>query len=369
MQRITRRAVCLAGLLAILGLTGCPGPKTETGAGDTSSKTTGTGKPSVGSGKSFRAALVLDVGGVDDKSFNAAAWDGLQKAQKDLGLGTDDVKYVETKSAADYTSNLRTFATQGYDVVIAVGFAMEEALKTVAAEFPEVKFAIIDGNAPAGAANCVSLKFKEEQGSFLAGYIAAAVSKTKKIGFVGGMQIPLIEKFEAGYKAGAKAAGFDPEKQVVSAYTGDWNDVSKGKNQATQIFGNGADVIFQAAGKAGLGVIQAAKEKGKGFYAIGVDQDQDEVAQGSVLTSMVKHIDTAVYDTVKKTKEGHFTSGEQLYDLKQGGVGLSEMKYTKQDVPPAVQENIKKLSAMIADGKISPPTKLSELPAFTVPKL
>ena len=369
MRTITRRALCLLGMLAVAGLAGCPGAKPETGAGDSIPKPADSAKPATSTGKHFRAALVLDVGGVDDKSFNAAAWAGLQKAQKDLGLGTDDVKYVETKSAADYTSNLRTFATQGYDVVIAVGFAMEDALKQVAAESPDVKFAIIDGNAPVGAPNCVSLKFKEEQGSFLAGYVAAAVSKTKKIGFVGGMQIPLIEKFEAGYKAGAKAAGFDPDKQVLAAYTGDWNDVSKGKSQANQLFGNGADVVFQAAGKAGLGVILAAKEKGKGFYAIGVDRDQDDEAQGRVLTRMVKHIDTAVYDTVKKAKEGQFTPGAQIYDLKQGGIGLSEMKYTRQDVPPAVRENIKKLSALIAEGKIVPPTKLSELAAFQAPKL
>lgn len=369
MRTITRRAVCLVGLLAVVGLTGCPGPKQESGTGETTPKTADGTKPPVTPGKRFRAALVLDVGGVDDKSFNAAAWAGLQKAQKDLGLGTDDVKYVETKSAADYTSNLRTFATQGYDVVIAVGFAMEDALKQVAAESPDVKFAIIDGNAPAGAVNCVSLKFKEEQGSFLAGYVAAAVSRTKKIGFVGGMQIPLIEKFEAGYKAGAKAAGFDPNTQVLASYTGDWNDISKATSQANQLFGNGVDIIFQAAGKAGLGVIRAAKEKGKGFYAIGVDRDQDDEAPGSVLTSMVKHLDTAVYDTVKKAKEGQFTPGAQLYDLKQGGIGLSEMKYTKQDVPPAVLENVKKLSGMIADGRLTPPATLSELAAFQPPKL
>lgn len=371
MRTITRRAVCVMGMLAIVGLTGCPGPQSNTnnGAGNTTTPNTNGTNPTPPTGKQFRAALVLDVGGVDDKSFNAAAWAGLQKAQKDLGLGTDDIKYVESKSAADYTSNLRTFATQGYDVVIAVGFAMADALKQVAAEFPEVKFAIIDGDAPPEAKNCVSLKFKEEQGSFLAGYLAAAVSKTKKIGFVGGMQIPLIEKFEAGYKAGAKAAGFDPDKQVLATYTGTWDDISKGKSQAVQIFGNGADIIFQAAGKAGLGVIHAAKEKGKGFYAIGVDQDQDSVEPGSVLTSMVKHIEIAVYDTVKKAKEGQFTSGPQLYDLKQGGIGLSEMKYTKQDVPPAVLENVKKLSEMIADGKVTPPTKLSELASFQAPKL
>ncbi len=365
MRTISRRALCGMSLLAVVGLMGCPASK-ETGT----TTTPGEGKPNtVAAGKPFRAALVLDVGGVDDKSFNAAAWAGLQKAQKELGLGTDDVKYVETKSPSDYTANLRTFASQGYDVVIAVGFAMEDALKEVAAEFPAVKFAIVDGKAPEGAANCAALTFKEEQGSFLAGYLAASVSKTKKIGFVGGMQIPLIEKFEAGYKAGAKTAGFDPDKQVLAAYTGDWNDVSKGKSRAAQLIGNGTDIVFQAAGKAGLGVIQAAKEKGKDYYAIGVDRDQDDEAPGSVLTSMVKHVDTAVFDTVKRTKEGKFVAGPQVYDLKQGGIGLSEMKFTKQAVPESVTKNLKTLSDMIADGKITPPTKLSELAAFQPPKL
>ncbi len=344
---------------------GCPGPK-ESGTPTPPPK---PGDPGSSAIKPFRAALVLDVGGVDDKSFNAAAWIGLQKAQKDLGLGPDDVKYVETKSPSDYTANLRTFASQGYDVVIAIGFAMEDALKEVAAEFPAVKFAIVDGKAPEGADNCASLTFKEEQGSFLAGYLAASVSKTKKIGFVGGMQIPLIEKFEAGYKAGAKAAGFDPDKQVLAVYTGDWNDVSKGKSRASQLFGNGTDIVFHAAGKAGLGVIQAAKEKGKNFYAIGVDRDQDDEAPGSVLTSMVKHGDTAVYDTVKRVKEGKFTAGAQVYDLKDGGVGLSEMKFTKQDVPADVQKNLQTLSGLIADGKLIPPSKLSDLAAFQPPKL
>ena len=180
---------------------------------------------------------------------------------------------------------------------------MEDALKEVAPQFPNVKFAIVDGAAPDGASNCASLKFREEQGTYLAGFLAASMSKTKKIGFVGGEEIPLIKKFEAGYRAGAKTAGYDPDKQVIRAYTNNWDDVSKGRNNADLEFANGADIIFAAAGKAGLGVIQSAKEKGGGLHAIGVDQDQDGIAEGRVLTSVVKHVDTAVYDTTKRAKE------------------------------------------------------------------
>jgi len=193
------------------------------------------------------------------------------------------------------------------------------------------------------------------------------MSRTKKIGFVGGEKIPLIEKFEAGYRAGAKTA--DPAVQVLSAYTGDWNDLEKGKSQAAQEFGNGADIVFHAAGKAGLGVIQAAAEKGKGFYAIGVDRDQDGEAPGRVLTSMVKKLDNAVFDTVKRLKEGQFTPGTHVYDLQADGVGLSEMKYTKQDVPQDVLARLDRLSKMIADGQITPPTTLEQAAAFQPPKM
>ncbi len=253
--------------------------------------------------------------------------------------------------------------------MFAVGYKMEDALKEVAAQFPNVKFAIVDGSAPEGAQNCSALQFKEQEGTFLAGYLAALVSKTHTIGFVGGEQGALIGKFEAGYKAGAKTAGLNPDTQVKVAYTGDWNDQSKGKSQAMQEFGAGADIIFQAAGKAGLGVIQAASEKGTGFYAIGVDQDQDGEAPGRVLTSMVKHVDTAVYDTIKKVQAGQFAPGAHVYDLKEGGIGLSEMKHTKQDIPADVLAKLEKVTKMVADGQIVPPSKVEDVAAFQPPKL
>ena len=341
----------LLGLI-LIGMTGC-----------SSNQPGGQGATSTGGKAPLQAALVLDTGGVDDKSFNAGAWDGMQRAMKQLGVKG---QYAESQTPADYKTNLTQFASNGYNIVFAIGYKMEDALKEVAPQFPNVKFAIVDSEAP-DLPNCEGLTFKEEQGSFLAGFLAASMSKTKKIGFVGGEQIPLIEKFEAGYKAGAKTA--DPSVQVLSAYTGDWNDLEKGKLDAEQEFANGADIIYHAAGKAGVGVINAAAEKGNGYYAIGVDQDQDGLAKGRVLTSMVKHVDNAIFDTVERLQKGQFTPGTHVYGLKENGVGLSEMKYTRSQIPPAVLEKLQKLTRMVADGQVVPPATLDGLKTFTPPKI
>ncbi len=312
------------------------------------------------------AALVLDIGGPDDHSFNAGAVKGLTEAQQQLALPAGATKYVESHNSGDYQTNLTTLASQNFKVIFAVGYAMAGALNQVAPRFPKVKFAIVDDQSPPFP-NCEGLVFKEQEGSFLAGYLAGMVSKTKKIGFVGGQRIPLIERFEAGYRAGAETA--DPSIVVTATYTGDWNDESKGRSQAEQQFGAGDDIIYQAAGKAGLGVIEAAKARGKGFYAIGVDMDQDYLAPGSVLTSMVKHVDTAVLDTIKRVKDGQFDAGTHVYGLKDGAVGLSPMKYTRQDVPAVVFKKLDELKAMIIAGKLVPPSKLSELNAFHPPHI
>lgn len=357
-QDTIRWTVCSAvTALSLTLLTGCPAP-TAPGSGGTA-----PGTPP------FRAALVLDTGGVDDKSFNAAAYAGLQRAKTELKLGDNDVSMVESKSYADYKTNLSAFAGQGYSIVFAVGYKMEDALKEVAPQFPKVKFAIVDGNAPAGAPNCAALQFSEEQGTFLAGFLAGSVSKTHKLGFVGGEDIPLIRKFEAGYRAGAKTAGLDPERDVVHAYTGDWNDLSKGKSMAEQEFSAGADIVFAAAGKGGLGVIAAAKSRGAGFYAIGVDQDQDDVAPGFVLTSMVKHVDTAVFDTIKRTRDNQFQSGTVLYDINKSGVGLSDLRFTRDKVPAPILDKLARLRAQLADGTVKPPTTLDQVKSFKPPTL
>ena len=327
------------------------------------------GKPSgpAGNAKQFRAGLAVDIAGVDDKSFNAASWAGMQRADTDFHLGPNGVRYIEAHTPADYQTNMEAFASQGYNVVFAGSYSFDDALAAVAPQFPKTKFAIIDGDAPPNSPNCAAIHFHEEQSSFLAGYLAGAMTKSKTIGFVGGMDVPLIQKFEAGYRAGAKTA--NPAVRVVSAYTGDWNDISKGKTQATQEFADGADIVFQAAGKSGLGVIEAAKERGPGYYAIGVDSDQDGIAPGRVLTSVIKRVDVAVYDTIQDTLQNKFTPGTHIYDLKSGGVGITDMRYTKQDVPPAVLANLTKLTNMIENGTLKPPTRLPDVSAFQPPKL
>ena len=309
----------------------------------------------------------MDVGGPDDKSFNAAANMGLTKAVTDLKIDAKS-KYLTSKSPADYKQNLTAFATQGASLVIAIGFAMADALKEVAPQFPGVKFVIVDADAP-NLPNCAALHFKEEQGCFMAGYLAASMSKTKILGFVGGVEGPLIKKFEAGYKAGAKTA--DPTVQVKATYTGDWDSLDKGKGQAEQLFANGADIIFHAAGKAGLGVIRAAEAKGAGFYAIGVDRDQDDEAPGRVLTSMVKRVDVAVFDMIQSVQSGKFVAGEHLYDITKDGVALSEMKFTKKDIPAPILAKLDKIKAMLSANPptIVPPSTLEALATFTPPKI
>ncbi|HLJ54054.1 MAG TPA: BMP family ABC transporter substrate-binding protein [Chthonomonadaceae bacterium] len=365
---MNRSHVLLVALscLAIAALAGCPNPPpANSGAPGGSGGPSTSGAPA----STFRAGLVVDTGGIDDRSFNAAANEGRKKAEADLGMNDQSYSLIQSKAKADYKTNLTQFASQGYNLVIAVGQNMEDALKEVAPQFPNVKFAIVDGAAPDGVNNTASLKFREEQGTFLAGFLAASMSKTKKIGFVGGEEIDLIKKFEAGYRAGAKTAGFDPDKQVLRAYTNNWDDVTKGRTQAEQLYSNGVDIIFAAAGKGGLGVIEAARGKGPGFYAIGVDQDQDGIAPGRVLTSVVKHVDTAVFDTTKRAKEGKFAPGTVTYDLKQGGMDLSEMKYTRKDIPAPILDKLAKLRKLVEDGTVAPPTTLEAVKTFNPPTL
>lgn len=357
---------------AALILAGCPasneGQHTATEGGASPATTTDGAssvpatEPGAGSGAGKKAGLVTDVGGVHDRSFNQLAWEGLQQAGKDLGM---EVKFTESKQNADYSANLTRYAEAGYGIIFAVGFLMQDALKDVAPRFPKVKFAIIDGDAP-DLPNCVSYKFREEEGSFLVGALAGAMTKSNTVGFVGGMEMPLIKKFEAGYKAGVETT--NPKAKVVVGYAGKFNDPQQGQEIALSQMGSGADILFHAAGSTGIGVIKAVQARGKGFYAIGVDKDQDGDAPGSVLTSMVKHVDVAVIDVCKAVASGTFKPGTTVLGLKEDGVGMSPMQYTKKDVPPAVLAKIDDLKKQIIDGKIKPPATLDDLKSFAPPK-
>jgi len=354
----------LFAALAIITLSGC-GPKNDGGATGV-----GNGKSSAG-GTSLKVAMVTDTGGIDDQSFNAASWEGLKKAEADLGIKK---KYLESKEQADYKTNLSSLADQKNDLIFAVGFMMQDALKDIASDpkYASNKFAIIDGEMPNGAdgkplPNCIAIKFREQEGCFLAGYLAARMSKTGTIGFVGGMESPLIKKFEVGYYAGARTA--NPKIIVIAKYVGSWTDNSKGQLMANTMFDQHADIIFAAAGKSGLGVLDAANERGPGFYGIGVDKDQDGLHQGRILTSVMKGVDPAVYNTVKDLKEGKWAPGEHDFGIKEGGVHLSPMKYTKKDVPADVLTKLDEISKLISDGKIKVPSTEDERQNFQPPKV
>jgi basic membrane protein A and related proteins len=348
---LTLRKVSFVAAPLILGslLFGCTGSESASnsaGTGSASSSSTPSGDPS----NALKVGMVFDSGGKGDKSFNDSAYAGLEKAKAELGI---DFSTVDSKSEKDYETNIASLAEGGKDVVIAVGITQANALKAVAPKFPNVKFAIVDADVTGD--NVRSLLFSEEEGSYLAGFVAAGTSKTGKIGFVGGKKIPLIEKFEAGYKAGAMAA--NPKIVVLpSKYTESWDDTLLGKQSAASLFSEGADVVYHAAGRCGIGVITAAKEAGK--FAIGVDSNQDDVAPGTVLTSMIKRVDVAVFNTLKDVKDGSFSGGSKVYNLKTDGVGLSEMKHTKDKVPADILTKLEAVKKDIVDGKVMAPTRL-----------
>ena len=320
--------------------------------------------------KKFKVGMVTDVTGLagskENKSFQDLAWDGLQKAKSELGVETT---VVESREVADLVPNLRKLADQKYDLIVGVGFLFTDAITDVSKQYPGIKFAIIDSvvNAP----NVVSYVFKEEEGSFLAGALAAGMTSQKSdktndkkvIGFVGGMDVPLIQKFEAGYIAGAKT--IDPSVQVLSAYAGSFDDPGKGKELTLNMYNKGADIVYHAAGITGLGTIQAAKEKN--FWAIGVNNDQYSVAPGFVLASMIKGVEVATFEAAKSVVKGSFKGGVVVLDTKAGGIDLGGLDHVKGQIPDGLLKKIANLKQMIIEGKFKVPTTLDEAKKFTPP--
>ncbi|MGL4392114.1 MAG: BMP family lipoprotein [Fusobacteriaceae bacterium] len=284
--------------------------------------------------KKLKIGIVLSTGGLGDKSFNDSAYRGLEKARKELGI---EFKYVEPSTPTEDSQFLKEFAEAKYDLVIGTGFTMTTSLGNVAKQFPKTKFAMIDEFVD--LPNVRSLVFKEQEGSFLVGAAAAMASKTGKIGFVGGGDFPLINRFKNGYVQGAKY--INPKIQLVTVFiSGDnpFADPVQAKEITLSEFKQGADIVYHAAGSSGIGVINAAKETGK--LAIGVDSNQDDVAPGFVLTSMIKNIDIAVFNTIKDLQDGKFKTGEALFGIKEDGVGVTDFKFTKNKIG---DDNIKKL--------------------------
>lgn len=300
--------------------------------------------------ENIRIGLILAEGGLGDQSFNDAAYRGLMQAKEELGV---EVSFVEPADIPEMEDHQRAYADAEYDLVIAIGFVQESALAEVSADYPHINFAIVD--TVVDNPNVTSLVFEEHEGSFLVGVVAGLMTETDKVGFVGGMEVPLINKFQVGFEEGVKYA--NPKAQVFVNYAGDFADPGKGRELAVSQNERGADIIYHAAGGTGLGVIDAAKANG--FFAIGVDSDQDHLAPGTVLTSMIKRVDTAVFETIKSLVEGNLEGGIRSFGISEDGVGTSEFKYTKDIVPQSVLDAVEEAKAKIASGEIvvTDPTK------------
>jgi basic membrane protein A len=295
-----------------------------------------------------KPALVYDLGGKFDKSFNQAAYEGAERFKQETGIEYRD---FEIQNDSQREQALRRFAQDGHNPILAIGFSMEAALKEVATEFPDTQFGIVD--MVVDMPNVRSIVFKEEEGSYLVGVLAAMASKTGTVGFVGGMDIPLIRKFACGYVQGAKSV--NPDIKVIQNMTGDtgaaWNDPVKGGELARAQIEQGADVVYHAAGGTGVGVLQAAADAGK--LGIGVDSNQNYMHPGSVLTSMLKRVDNAVYDSFSDLKNDQWTVGVDVLGLEQDGVGWALDDNNKSLITPEMQQAVEDAKAKIVSGEIS----------------
>jgi len=351
--------------------------------------------------------LALDVGGRGDQSFNDGALRGLELMAAGLRytpsgyqpltdeaylhllppdlrgtpakhLGIPPPLVLQGKAQEDYEPNLQLLARQGAEMVVAVGFMMEPAVRKVARDNPKTKFLLIDSpildesGKPAALPNVRAVVFRENEGAFLAGALAGEVTRTGKIGFVGGMQLPLIQKFEAGFRAGVQTVNPAAAQDVLVTYTGTFDDERKGIEVGLDLYRRGCDVVFHAAGLDGLGVIKAAQQAGK--LVIGVDSDQSQVAPDNVLTSMIKHTDTVVYDAVRDVLDGKFTGGTRELGLANHALSLARLsafgileQMGRNARLMLMGEDVKTLQAAVASKRFAVPATLEELKAFRGP--
>jgi basic membrane protein A len=307
----------------------------------------GCGSKSSSSSSGFKVGLSTDIGGLNDRSFNHLAYVGLQRAAKDLGVQT---RVVQSQSPADYIPNLTALARQGYDLVIGVGFTEIDAVKAVAKQFPKTHFAIVDvSNADEGGLpNVEGLLFKEQEAGYLVGYAAGLAAKNQGghiVSSVGGQKQPPVDRYIAGYQAGAKAAF--PGVRTLNGYSQDFENQAKCKEVALNQITAGSMVVFQVAGGCGLGALDAAKEKN--VWGVGVDADQGYLGSW-VLTSALKRVDTSVFDSIRDAKDGKFKGGQDaVYGLNVDGVGIGKFSPA---APKSIPSAVEKIKQQIADGKI-----------------
>lgn len=323
-----------------------------------------------GSKKGFTVAMVTDTGGVDDKSFNQSAWEGLQKFGKDNNMkkGTD-FKYLQSTAQTDYAPNLNQLVSENYDLIYGIGFLMQEDVTKIAQQHPNAHLAIVDSVVAdkngTPLKNVASITFKENEGSFLVGVVAGLTTKTNKVGFVGGVNSPLIKKFENGFKAGVKTV--NPNATIYTQYAGDFAAADKGQAIAATMYGKGADIIYHAAGATGNGVFTEAKNRkknGQNVWVIGVDRDQyqEGMPENVTLTSMVKRVDNAVYQVSKMSKAGNFPGGKVLeFGLKDNGVGIAP---TTKNIAPDVLKKVDDYKQKIINGDIKAPATDKEYQSY-----
>ena len=312
--------------------------------------------------KTYRFAMVTDVGGLGDQAFNDAGYRGLQRAEEELGA---EIKVVESSSVADYETNIRQLSEIGFDVIFCVGAMLTDALKIVAKEFPNTDYCIIDGSI-ADYPNVLSINYHEEQAAFIAGALAAKMTKTGVVGHVSGMKFPIMERFEAGFIAGANTA--DPDVKTLVTYTGKFDDPGLGKETALTQFGAGADIIAATAGACNLGVFDAAKELGPEKWAMGAAAGQTHLSPTTIMADQVKRLDNSMYYVAEQYVKGNFETGTVKYGLEEGGVGLLYGD-NAADIPQEVFDYIDMLTEKIIAGEVVVPTTVEGLKSFEPPKL
>lgn len=301
----------------------------------------------------IKIGMVTDIGGVNDGSFNQSSWEGLQRAQSELGVSVD---YLQSKADSDYIPNIETFVDEDYDLIICVGYQLADALRTEAEANPDQKFAIIDDASNADLDNVTCLMFEQAQASYLVGYVAGLMTESNTIGIVIGMSTDTMNQFGYGYLAGAIDA--NPDVTVLQTNANSFGDTAGGKTAATAMITKGADVIFHAAGATGLGVIEGCKEAN--IWAIGVDSDQSALAPDNIITSAMKRVDNACYDVSKEVLEGTLTNGVKTYDLTSGGVDIAP---TTTNLPEDVISAVEDVKAKIISGEITVPSTKDDFEA------
>lgn len=335
----------ILSLVMVLSLVACGGGAAE-GEGEGEGEVT-----------TIKVGMVTDVGGVNDKSFNQTAWEGLQAlAAEDA---TFEVNYLESKTDADYQTNINTFVDEGTDLIICVGYMLADATREAALANPEQKFAIIDDATNADLDNVACLMFAQEQASYLVGLVAGSVTESKTVGYVQGMVSDSMNLFGIGYITGVLEAC--PDAKVLQYNANNFGDIAGGSAAAKDMITNGADVIYHAAGGTGIGVINTCAEEG--VWAIGVDTDQSILAPEAVITSAMKRVDTASQDISKAVKDGTFAGGVHLYDLSNGGVDLAP---TRDNIPEDVLAKVEAAKAAVIDGSVVVPTTVDACPTFTL---